>query len=206
MSRATRWSLIIAVLLGALSNYAIALFCLWWQQGPRTPDPHETAQWLWNSYARPNPQYGPAYFRDAHSGALGCDFFILAADPAVNPSSVYPCMMITRAGFPVRAFEGMHSWGGVRPSYAWAIPIRPFRPNVAWVSVLPLRPMLPGFVINTAVYGGIIWMFIFGPMHMFANARRRWRVMQGRCQSCGYDLRSKFDAGCPECGWRRANS
>ena len=30
--------------------------------------------------------------------------------------------------------------------------------------------------------------------------RRRF----GKCPQCGYDLHGKIDAGCPECGWRRA--
>ena len=30
------------------------------------------------------------------------------------------------------------------------------------------------------------------------------RSDEKRCPSCGYDLRGSEDAGCPECGWRRA--
>ena len=26
------------------------------------------------------------------------------------------------------------------------------------------------------------------------------------CLKCGYDLRGKLDAGCPECGWNRAEA
>ena len=35
------------------------------------------------------------------------------------------------------------------------------------------------------------------------TARRIHRKRRGECCVCGYDLRSDFSTGCPECGWRR---
>ena len=90
--------------------------------------------------------------------------------------------------------------------------------------VLPLRPILPGFIINTVFYA-VIW---FGVFFGVAALRRFVRRKRGRCVKCGYDLRGQRSAvsdqredgdpnsaltsdlrsltsgiGCPECGWGR---
>ncbi len=35
------------------------------------------------------------------------------------------------------------------------------------------------------------------------NRRALVRMDRGRCLGCGFELHGSFDAGCPECGWRR---
>ncbi|MDY7109254.1 MAG: hypothetical protein SYC29_11525, partial [Planctomycetota bacterium] len=66
--------------------------------------------------------------------------------------------------------------------------------------VLPLRPMWPGFLINTLFYAAVLWLLIPGPFMLRRLIRRR----RGRCVKCGYDLRGALPgAGCPECGWER---
>ena len=62
-----------------------------------------------------------------------------------------------------------------------------------------VRPIWPGFAINTVVYAIILWLLICGPFIV----RRDYRVWRGRCPECGYDLRGDLAAGCPECGWNR---
>ena len=76
---------------------------------------------------------------------------------------------------------------------------------------LPLRPIWPGFVIDTLFYGAIWGGVWFG----FVGAKRGIRLRRGRCPMCGYDLRGHrhegteaqrhegLVAGCPECGWGR---
>jgi len=85
----------------------------------------------------------------------------------------------------------------------------------------PLRPIFPGFIINTLFYTAIWFGIFFG----VATLRRFVRKKRGRCVKCGYDLRGqrsavrdqnenghedaaltsdlRSDAGCPECGWER---
>ena len=65
--------------------------------------------------------------------------------------------------------------------------------------IFPLRPIWPGFAINTIFYAAILWLLTLGPF----TARRFIRRNRGHCIKCGYDLRGDFSAGCPECGWRR---
>jgi len=86
------------------------------------------------------------------------------------------------------------------------------------VRFLPIRPVWPGFLIDTLFYGGI-WLGLFFGV---GAARRGVRRRRGRCVRCGYDLRGQRQesphpqplsrgergtsgGGCPECGWRRAD-
>ena len=64
---------------------------------------------------------------------------------------------------------------------------------------LPLRPLWPGFVINTIVFAGLLWLPL-APRSVL----RCIRTHRGRCWACGYDLRGSPAASkiCPECGKR----
>ena len=64
---------------------------------------------------------------------------------------------------------------------------------------LPLRPIWPGFTLNTLTYGAALYLLFFGGVAL----RRQIRRKRGRCIKCGYDLRGDLGAGCPECGWKR---
>jgi hypothetical protein len=62
---------------------------------------------------------------------------------------------------------------------------------------LPLLPIWPGFPLNTAVYGLLLFALVRG----VRVSRRAVRRRRGRCERCGYD-RAGLDLGaaCPECG------
>ena len=76
---------------------------------------------------------------------------------------------------------------------------------------LPLRPIFPGFIINTLFYAAIWFGVFFG----VGFVKRAIRKKRGRCVKCGYDLRGQrhqateasrdqgHAVGCPECGWGR---
>jgi hypothetical protein len=65
----------------------------------------------------------------------------------------------------------------------------------------PLRPIWPGFAINTVFYAAVLWVLLALP----GAVRRFVRRKRGRCTRCGYDLRGqvaddKRQIFCPECG------
>jgi hypothetical protein len=62
---------------------------------------------------------------------------------------------------------------------------------------LPLLPLWPGFLLNTAFYALLLFALVRTPRVLRRAVRRR----RGRCAACGYD-RAGLDplAACPECG------
>jgi len=197
-----RSQILICGILGFVSNVWLAQHCLFEQWGPSDPWLPRSPQWYWNLYADESDTHGPATLHQA-SGAMGCDFQVIDASRSDIVSAAPPRMMITRAGFPLRSFEGMHSWGPVTPSHSWAIPIEPRRPNVAWLSVVPFRPLLLGLAVNTILYGSLAWLAIFGPSAVYRRMQTEHRKRLQCCWQCGYDLQGDLSMGCPECGWRR---
>lgn len=61
----------------------------------------------------------------------------------------------------------------------------------------PLRPIVPGFLINTLFWAVVCFGLFFGR----GMTRRFFRIRRGRCPLCDHDLRGEFDHGCFECGW-----
>jgi len=59
---------------------------------------------------------------------------------------------------------------------------------------IPLRPLLRGTLLNTMVYGLLVWLLVSIPLAILCVHRRR----RGRCVKCGYQLADL--PTCPECG------
>ncbi|MEE8156293.1 MAG: hypothetical protein V3T53_15170 [Phycisphaerales bacterium] len=64
---------------------------------------------------------------------------------------------------------------------------------------LPLRPLWPGFAVNTIFYATVLWLLTLGPF----IARHAIRHKRRLCPKCAYFLGQAYGRGCPECGWRR---
>ena len=81
--------------------------------------------------------------------------------------------------------------------YVWADGI--FGGDASEFKVIPMRPVWPGFAINTVFYAVILWPLFAAPFAL----RRRLRVKRGLCPKCAYDLRGRAPMSdvCPECGW-----
>ena len=64
-----------------------------------------------------------------------------------------------------------------------------------WVKLaIPLRPIWPGFAVNTIFYATLLWLAFPGPFVL----RRSLRVRRGLCPKCAYPLGES--AICTECG------
>jgi hypothetical protein len=59
---------------------------------------------------------------------------------------------------------------------------------------LPIRPLWPGFAINTVFYAGLLWLLFAAPFAL----RRRRRIKRGRCPACAYPVGPS--EVCTECG------
>jgi hypothetical protein len=62
--------------------------------------------------------------------------------------------------------------------------------------VLPLKPIWPGFVINTMFYAAVLWLLFAAP----GFVRRRLRARRGQCPACGYQIAPGTGHVCSECG------
>jgi hypothetical protein len=120
-----------------------------------------------------------------------------------DPRSVF------RAGWPWIAVESDHDLvvGGVQPPLGEPWQFLSWRQGIvapiAWQEIhecLPVRPLWPGFAINTALYSTVWWLLLFAPLPLFRAARRRLRVSRGMCASCAYNLKGSPEGPCPECG------
>ncbi len=102
-----------------------------------------------------------------------------------------------RIGLPFEALQ-MHVWSDSHTVIAEGGVVLGSYP-MDWI-FLPLRPLLPGFAINTALYASL-WFFA---IPLPGKLRRRRRRRKGLCPSCAYDLSGDLETGCPECAWNRA--
>ena len=114
-------------------------------------------------------------------------------------------MAESRYGLPCRSLAGitldeasMNLTGPYDEWFSWNSPaIDRLLTSGACRVLLPLRPLWPGFAINTLFYAASAWL-----VWRIVPLTKRWRRRRaGRCTNCGYDLRG-IAAGsiCPECG------
>jgi hypothetical protein len=61
---------------------------------------------------------------------------------------------------------------------------------------VPIHPLWPGFALDTAFYGAILFVLWSAPVAI----RRRTRRRRGHCPTCNYDLQGTTAGPCPECG------
>jgi hypothetical protein len=135
-------------------------------------------------------------------------------DVAWEVSAGWPmrCVRAVRGAGPEEfALPGEFVRGGVAAmAYEWPIPHATVpshqRPMVsAWraewrATIVPLRPMPLGLLVNTVVFA-LAWFVALFPLALLRPLRRRRRAKRNRCVRCGH-AREGLPAGapCPECG------
>ncbi len=121
---------------------------------------------------------------------------------ASRPPIEYYILRRDRLGFPSRCLEAQLRTQRRERSFPEELLVGALRappsrrPRRAFEPLLPLRPIWPGFALNTLFYAVILWLLIAGRFAL----RRSLRVKRGQCFACGYDLGHAEHAACPECG------
>ncbi len=85
------------------------------------------------------------------------------------------------------------------PRTLWAFPLKPAE-SATWdvdLTHLPLKPLFPGFHLNTLLFASFWWAAFF-----WRPLRRRRRIARGQCPACAYSLAGlpPDTHKCPECG------
>jgi len=198
-------TILLFLLLGAIVNVAVAWVVILSPRGKWSSDFEE-------GYTLPGWCEGSSTDIDhTHEiGGFGFDIiYVVGRLRHGDPSSVLAHSRFMSSGWPFRAFgqachtslpvelridrEWRSQWGLESKERS-----RKDSPPPVGGSV-PLRPIWPGFAVNTVLYAIIRWLLICGPF----IARRLIRIKRGRCPKCGYDLRGALEQGCSECGWGR---
>ena len=139
--------------------------------------------WKSASLARPDHWFIPAHVAQTRAG---WPFYSLYGEERVHS--------LRDTGERVPSPTPIHQ----RVSYSWALPV-----PASWGSskhlealpvALPLRPMFPAFIVNTAVYSLLVMLAVAGPIYV----RQRVRIAHGRCPRCAFPRGSS--RVCTECG------
>lgn len=113
------------------------------------------------------------------------------------------------AGWPLPAVSGAEVF--YVPSRGWDVKSKPYAVFVGAVdgphrsnapSLLPLRPVFPGFAVDALVY--VVLLASIGSLCGAKQRRRRARRTARLCVRCGFDLRENTQPGCQECGFGRS--
>ena len=218
-----RWwpRIAIAVLLGLLLNFAAAVSCsLWgsvestceWELGDKpkgeTPMPIPEA-WL----VPQSPQTLGIWGKWFQYEGVGVTKWALSVSEQFAGGSggvAEHGLGYWRAGFPMRTLEGtvlVDTRGGWKAERRWAVEAPSWtleRPGdisggpTPWVgNFIPLRPLLVGTIVNTALYSVLALGLLLIPRAIRRSSRER----RGLCPSCGYPRHGlATNAACPECG------
>jgi hypothetical protein len=99
-------------------------------------------------------------------------------------------ILIVDAGWPARSLHRVQTHVVSRSN----IPGRrlPIDDQLQWLRTV--RPIWPGFAINTVFDAAILWLLFAAPFAL----RRRWRFKRGLCPKCAYPVGAS--EVCAECG------
>jgi hypothetical protein len=157
---------------------------------------------LWEERPRPELLWvrsGYSFFQEHGWGLTRSTQFASAA------SLDYLVMNRVQTGWPFHCVERRH-WLVEGASKLEAVnrgtiflPYRSFMVNGEIVTTprrIGVIPMWPGLLANTALYALLLFVLFGG----IGAGRRASRRVRGRCEGCGYPLRSLPTPVCPECG------
>ncbi len=114
----------------------------------------------------------------------------------VEDARGWPCLVLASATVYVQRFgrllDGQVSAGFIATEPPEPITLGPVL--LEKLRVLPLRPVWPGFAVNTLLYAAVTWLLFVCPFEL----RRFIRVRRGLCPTCTYPMGAS--EVCTECG------
>jgi len=202
------------LLIGAIINITVALTCaLWCNINECEVLRGAEAQAQIDYWLKPQEYF--LHFKVLRTFGFGRQDILIDVESPFNAATYHGDeLCVKRAGWPMLALVGygtmdvstciakdfvhvdrtwpyhLPKWLGTKPDQR-----REPYPGVYVLRFVPRKPLLIGFAVNTALFGGTSWMLICGPFAL----RRRLRQVRGSCISCGYDLRGAPHKLCPEC-------
>jgi hypothetical protein len=123
-------------------------------------------------------------------------------DKTNDPVNVFLAYIEMRAGWPMSALRARSVHRGADRTItgvdtparlAGIAPPRMLLGDGSAARTLPVSPIWPGLLVNTAIYASLIWLTVFG----LGVVRRMHRTQRGRCAECGYELAGQET--CPRC-------
>jgi hypothetical protein len=190
------------IVLGAVITVVVAWRCSRLSQygDDRTTVPGAKALRLWQRYAP--VAWGHERIDGIQWQGFGVSRIWLEPRPITRelPIDDRACLVM-QAGWPFRSLEGAH-YDVLGSQELQFLGIWRLHPRIGPLDLelqLPLRPLGPGFVLDTVVFAGALWL----AGALMVRGRRRGRLDNGKCPRCTYDLRATPAEGtamCPECG------
>ena len=187
------------LLLGAVVNVAVAWGCALWSPRPSWGtllEPSIAAEVLTKNFRFDGRVED---FSVTRAERLGFSLFYARR----TNDEVEDLRFVIHPGWPLRCLAGEARWtmlSGIvsETEYVGAVgapsAIGPFPIDDAPYRAFVLRPIWPGFAINTVFYATLLWLLMYG----LSALRRFVRVRRGLCPKCAYPMGES--AVCTECG------
>jgi hypothetical protein len=206
-------AIFVCVLGGLLCNFAVAWVgancSLSSYQGSVAPASQAEEDW-WHENAPSTVASNPEITWSCANSAASLDLLTGLREPFQWGSPPWDQALVVRAGWPLPALTGQLWVPAVprssprRTDYFLAKPpaldsavsrtLLTRRGSTHRLLLFPLRPLLWGFALNTALYCLVPSLIVVA----FASFRRRWRRRRHLCPSCGYPAGPS--PRCSECG------
>ena len=184
-----RWviQLLMCVVLGLILNFVVAWGCALWAT------PHQSGlingpvleQFIFTPYQQQQLDNVKPISKLTGLGVEVLDAIAMTAQAPVGVRTV-------EAGYPCHSLTGMQINSTINLG---VIERQLFSPrSLQLVKLIPLRPLWPGFAINTIFYAAMLWVVFFVPGKVKRTLRRR----RGQCPACAYPVGTS--SVCTECG------
>ena len=184
------------LLAGAVVNVAVAWGCARWPRDIFSVTSKDSVALSFQDIAWWNKHVSPLFDCHAESAykrrevGIEASMFLSAVTTQGHVSAIH-----IASGWPARSLSGEFwdsSAQGKPPQWSER------RAVVVYLNrsfATPVRPVWPGFAINTVFYATVLWLLNYGP---FVLLRRLIRRRRGLCPACAYPMGEA--SVCTECG------